>query len=941
MSFPTSPSNGQTTVLNGVTYVYNSTTNAWTRSAGVVTGTTSLTISNTTQSSSSTTGALIVAGGAGIGGNLFVGGNLIIAGNVATSNYETINNTEFSNSIVASGNITTTANVISPNYLYPNGVSILSGVSGSYGNANVATYLPTYSGNISASSVLTNSIYNGINEWQFTSGGQLILPSATPTIMGDSGGNAKLILGSGGSGSATLGSFGGLGTVYIQTGTGGAPQNTWKFDNSGNLTLPTVANINWANGVSVLGTISGTYSNANVANYLVTGVNGNIVTSANVVAANFLYTNGVSILSGVGVYGNTNVAAYLNSTTINAGPIITPSVQTGNITSANGTYTWGFDSNGSLSLPTTGIISGGTSSGAQLKLGSDTNVHLSSLQGANVYVETGTGGNVVDTWRFDQSGNLTLPSGGMINFANGESIFSTIQIPQTYANSNVQAYLSSNLATQISTSGDMYIGGNLVVVGNSTVKDIETVFVTEYANSISATGNISTTANIIASGNIITTGNIVAPEYLFPNGVNVLSTVAGLFSNVNVSAYLSSGIDSANITTTANVNAANVNVTANLYASSIVTSSGTVLNSGLTTAGNVTASSVIASGGVSAQANITTTAGVNAQANIVTAANVLASAFMFSNGVNILSTLPSAYYSNANVIANLVSLTSNVTTTANVTASNINATANVYAGNIITSSGTVLNSGLTTTGNVVAGNVNLTGDVYTAGIVTTSGTVLNSGLTTTGNVVAGNITLTGNIVAGGVRSTSSSTPPSNPTVGDIWYDTTTDDVYRYTSDGTSSAWLDITGPTIASTPLATLNISGDATVGGNLTINGTHSNVVGKAGVIGVNQTAQLDDIVATWSYGGSAQFQIYSSSGTISMSYNAIQSYGGTATYTSSGATNTLNTTPTNIGSTTTNAGDTIEITLINATSGNMYKIVGTVGPTMGSSMISITRIA
>jgi cytoskeletal protein CcmA (bactofilin family) len=56
--------------------------------------------------------------------------------------------------------------------------------------------------------------------------------------------------------------------------------------------------------------------------------------------------------------------------------------------------------------------------------------------------------------------------------------------------------------------------------------------------------------------------------------------------------------------------------------------------------------------------------------------------------------------------------------------------------------------------------------------------------------------ITGNVVGGGIRSTSSATAPLNPVVGDIWYKTTTDVLYRYTSDGTSSYWLDITGPTV-------------------------------------------------------------------------------------------------------------------------------------------------
>jgi hypothetical protein len=58
-----------------------------------------------------------------------------------------------------------------------------------------------------------------------------------------------------------------------------------------------------------------------------------------------------------------------------------------------------------------------------------------------------------------------------------------------------------------------------------------------------------------------------------------------------------------------------------------------------------------------------------------------------------------------------------------------------------------------------------------------------------------NLVLTGNVIAGGVRSTTSVSAPSNPTVGDIWYETTTDIIYRYINDGFGNYWLDITSPT--------------------------------------------------------------------------------------------------------------------------------------------------
>ena len=78
----------------------------------------------------------------------------------------------------------------------------------------------------------------------------------------------------------------------------------------------------------------------------------------------------------------------------------------------------------------------------------------------------------------------------------------------------------------------------------------------------------------------------------------------------------------------------------------------------------------------------------------------------------------------------------------------------------------------------------------------------NSTSTTTGDiVVAGGIGVGkdlyvgGTVTGGGIRSTTTSTPPPNPTVGDIWYLQGSDITYRYQYDGSNSYWVDITGPT--------------------------------------------------------------------------------------------------------------------------------------------------
>lgn len=80
MSFPSSPSNGQQTIVNGITYTYSSTTQSWTRVLyGNLTSlnVSNLYVSNTTPSTSNTTGALVVTGGMGISGNVNITGKVV------------------------------------------------------------------------------------------------------------------------------------------------------------------------------------------------------------------------------------------------------------------------------------------------------------------------------------------------------------------------------------------------------------------------------------------------------------------------------------------------------------------------------------------------------------------------------------------------------------------------------------------------------------------------------------------------------------------------------------------------------------------------------------------------------------------------------------------------------------------------------------------------
>lgn len=76
--------------------------------------------------------------------------------------------------IVTNGNIVAITGIKTDNYMYANGVSF--NPSGTYGNANVALYLPTYTGTLQPSSVTTTSIAGGgtiAGIWTLASGARL------------------------------------------------------------------------------------------------------------------------------------------------------------------------------------------------------------------------------------------------------------------------------------------------------------------------------------------------------------------------------------------------------------------------------------------------------------------------------------------------------------------------------------------------------------------------------------------------------------------------------------------------------------------------------------------------------------------------------------------------------------------------------------------------
>jgi hypothetical protein len=193
----------------------------------------------------------------------------------------------------------------------------------------------------------------------------------------------------------------------------------------------------------------------------------------------------------------------------------------------------------------------------------------------------------------------------------------------------------------------------------------------------------------------------------------------------------------------------------------------------------------------------------------------------------------------------------------------------IVTGNIINSAGVDLTSYVNTlnaaqTANVTAANTaivtaNSSMKSYVDNQIIASGGYSNVALA---SYLATNDITVANITGGGVRSTSSGTAPASPSVGDIWFDTTDNVLYRYTSDGTRKHWLDISGPVYTFDWQSNVSFAGNLMPAANVTyqignesqryvslyVNQVNSSVITNTG------TATVGNVITTngvfWSNG-------------------------------------------------------------------------------------------
>ena len=222
------------------------------------------------------------------------GGNYQIQYNINTTLSANANLTFNPNT----ANLTVVGNIIAGGIYYSNGSPVSANV-GNYSNANVAAYLPVYTGNIAATDIVTN---RG-NIVTFTAG-----IASAGTLRTDNLQYAN--------GQAYQFNYSNLNVAnYLPTYTGRLTSLTGNITTTGNITGTYL----FGNGVYLTG-LGATYGNANVADYI-DGYTGNItagnITVTTGITANNLSANNDLTVSGTGYLYNISSGGTSTLTTAN------------------------------------------------------------------------------------------------------------------------------------------------------------------------------------------------------------------------------------------------------------------------------------------------------------------------------------------------------------------------------------------------------------------------------------------------------------------------------------------------------------------------------------------------------------------------------------------------------------------------------------------------
>ena len=820
--------------IGGTTFAGNVYSNG--SLVGSSTGTTSsFLINNFTQSTSTNSGALVVKGGVGIGGALFVNTTSYVAGSQIITT-ATIN--QYANQTAIFAGTDTAVNTSTGNITIWN-TSTLQTIT-NRGNSTTNTIL--IANTTTATSSLTGALQvlggAGIQGDLYV-GGRII-------VGGDSVDNSFVSLNITGGTSATSTTTGAL-TVVGGVGIGGSlfVKNISYIDGSQIITTATINQ--YANQTTItagtdtaVNTSTGNITIWNTSTLQTITDRGSATSNAmsifNATSADNSTTGALVVLGGVGIGQDLRVGGdiytrdqqvlttstvndYANQTSIIAGTDTAISTSTGNITIWNTSTLQSVTGRGatttnaivisnitSATSTATGalIVAGGVGIGGDLYVGVDiysNNQKVVTTASINQYANQTSIIAGTDTAISTSTGSITIWNTSTLQSVTGRGATTTNAI----VISNITSATSTATGALI-VAGGVGIGGDLYIAGNIVANKLTIEYTT-----------ITTT--LIQTDDIITTSNLTQSTST-DSGALLVAGGAGIGGNLwlggNLNIATGSTLSVGNTQVFATTITAGTDTAVNTSTGNIVIWNTSTLQS-ITNRGNTTTNSISIIN--TASSTSTTTGALIVTGGVGIGGNLYVGSTIYSSGDVVLTTATVNQYANQTSITAGVGISVS-TSSGNVIITNIGvttATGSTYIG-ISTSSGNVIitNLGVTnlssgtditlsaTTGSIIINNVSTLQSITDRGATTTN-VVLFTNTTTSTSITTGAVVITGglgvggqinadSIIAGGVRSTSTSTAPVAATVGDIWYNTNNDRLYRYTTVNNSNKfWLDFTG----------------------------------------------------------------------------------------------------------------------------------------------------
>ena len=570
-----------------------------------------------------------------------------------------------------SGNISTTGN-ISGGYIFGNG-SQLTGIAASYGNAEVAAFLPTYTGAMTAMTGAVTTTANISGAYLIGNGSALssitganvvgTVSSATTastagTVTTAAQGNITSVgtlTSLAVSGNVSGGNVSAVGNIAASYFIGNGSQLT-GITAGGTGTVTSVQGAGVVSGLSLTGNVT-TAGNLTLGGTLdLSALSGNISTTGNITGG-YLIGNGslISSITGANVTGTVANAAYAttsgSATTATTANTVTDGAQA-NITSVGTLTSLSVTGNAAVAgNVVTGVVQATNSAGLALKNSAGT-----------TQASMGAGGG--DNFAINVSTNL--------NGTNAQ-----IDISPT-GTGHVHIKPTGTGAVEIAPTNPGTI--NNMVIGNAT--PLAANFTT-----------VSTTGNVTAAGN-------VSGSYILGNG-SQLTGIVSSYGNANVVANLAA-LGSNPVSTTGNITGGNV----------IVDPATGQFKIGVATIGNFNNRLLFSDAELAGVLNFATTGQIATSGNISTPANISAvgnitGAYILGNGsqlTGLTTTAPGGsntqiQYNNAGAFGGAAVFAFN-NSTGNVTAGNIviqaNTTTTGAAQNIYTNSNQYLGNTATT-----------------------------------------------------------------------------------------------------------------------------------------------------------------------------------------------------------------------------------------------------